>query len=694
MRAVPGSRHPAAAAPGRPQPGRLTLFRWTLGLWVVTAYLLALQSVDLHPLRALELMSEDLRQVVLPPAQEPHPDIVVVAITETTFAQLEHRFPVDRRFLADLIGALAPARAIGIDLFLGEETTPAADTALIRALQTSRVPVTIGYLSAAISHGTIPLWQEKVWQRFVDRLGPQGTWSAGAVVFPVAPTDGVVRSYFFGRIEQDLPGFASAIAAAAGHTPEVGGTRRLAFRGNAATSPFTRLPAEAFLSPVPAVRAAMQDFVRDKIALVGVVLPVEERHRTPLSRFGSDGPGTPGVVVHAHALSQILDGTAVFHLSTPGHAIVVALLTLAGLGIALLPLALVWRTALFWLTGLGWIVVTAAAFPHTSLFLPLVPPLLGLALSYAGVEVLRIMRTDRLSRFDTYLLSGFLGPQVLDAVRAEPTILGRDGQVRAVTVLITDLEGSLTLIDHDDPSATITLIKTYFEHMADIVLEYGGTLDKFTGDGLLAFFGAPQASADSHQNAVACSLALLEAAERYRRAVAATGRPFGRTRIGLHADRSVVGNVGGQRRFDYTVLGLAPSLAARLEAANKDLGTSILMSGAVADHCNETILRRPLGSIRLRGAPGPLRLWEPLGSGREALAEATRTAVAAVEAGAPDRVAITQAAAAAHADDRFLQRLRDRVYTNPQTDPGPLLWDLTKPVASPGRDRYVLPEGA
>ncbi|MGE5200828.1 MAG: adenylate/guanylate cyclase domain-containing protein, partial [Acidobacteriota bacterium] len=172
------------------------------------------------------------------------------------------------------------------------------------------------------------------------------------------------------------------------------------------------------------------------------------------------------------------------------------------------------------------------------------------------------------------------------------------------------------------------------------------------GDALHVLFGAPSEQPDHSARAVACALALDAQAQSFRQQCHARGISLGPTRIGVHAGPAIVGNFGGGRFFDYTAYGDTINIAARLESANKQLGTRVLASAAVAARAGE-FRGRPVGDLVLRGRSEPIRAFEPMPPECAAAeyAETYRKAFAMLEAGDPGVLSAFAAHVAAHPDD-------------------------------------------
>jgi adenylate cyclase len=180
-----------------------------------------------------------------------------------------------------------------------------------------------------------------------------------------------------------------------------------------------------------------------------------------------------------------------------------------------------------------------------------------------------------------------------------------------VAAIFTDITGFTSLVETATPEVLGTLLNEYVGGMTDVVFAHEGTVAKIIGDAIQILFNAPGEQPDYATRAIACAHDLDGWAEAFRERWKAKGVNFGVTRIGVHAGPALVGNFGGSRFFDYTAYGDTINIAARLEVANKFLGTHICVSAAVADGA-KGFCGRPVGDLILRGRSEPLRAYEPL----------------------------------------------------------------------------------
>ena len=208
-------------------------------------------------------------------------------------------------------------------------------------------------------------------------------------------------------------------------------------------------------------------------------------------------------------------------------------------------------------------------------------------------------------------LSRYFSPNLAQQLANDTAAINLAGQRRDITTLFTDIASFTLLVETLEPSVLGPLLNEYLTGMTDIVFVHDGTVAKIVGDALHVLFGAPGEQPDHASRAVRCALALDAYAESFRDQYRRKGIAFGVTRIGAHAGPAIVGNFGGARFFDYTAYGDTINVAARLEEANKQLGTRICVSAMLAAKVDD-FKGRPVGDLVLRGKTKALRAFEPL----------------------------------------------------------------------------------
>lgn len=613
---------------------------------VLLASLIALVAAS-----RLDPLAGDIAVAFAPsPPPETLSEIVVAVVTEDTLATFPYRSPIDREFLANLVKRLdkAGAAAVGIDVLLDQPSLPQKDKALFSAIDEASLPVVLAYATSA--------------DGLTDR---QAAFAAknvasrghGLIALPRDEIDGVVRHLPLARVEdgKTTRTFTQALIEAAGATADesMGETRSRILYGNGAQTLQNGAPGPFPLYPAHLIPLLPDAWFAGKIVLIGTDLPTIDRHPTPMVAGQGSAAGTiPGVLIHAHILAQRLAGLSL--PASPPWLRIAATLALAGL--AALALSLPFpprRLVLLLALGLvayfalaAWLVTSGTWLP------PLVAPPLA-ALATAGVLSWRRWQTERSERaFLRLAFSRYVSPPVVERIASGRLALELGGEKRKVTYLFTDLEGFTSLSEQLEPSALTDILNPYLDEMCRLMTEHGATIDKIIGDAVVCFFGAPDEDPEQEAHAVALALALDDFAQGYRMKVAGRGIHLGATRIGLHAGEAVIGNFGGSRFFDYTGIGDTVNTAARLEGANRFLGTRILMSETVAAHCPPSQCR-PAADLVLKGRTTPLPCFEPLAARQRdpAWQSAYRSAFAAMRAGNADAASLFEASLRLRPDD-------------------------------------------
>jgi adenylate cyclase len=566
-----------------------------VGLALTAAGVVWVMSLS-PPLRQAEAWAVDMRLGLLAPASPAAGQIVLIGIDERTLAELPYRSPLDRGLVADLVTAVLAARprAVGIDLLFDQATEPAKDERLRRLLHAAEVPVVLAWaerdegLTAAQS-----AWLET----FTAGL------RRGAAMLNADPFDGRVRQAA-GRWGEREPSLAGALyAAVTGRTPPSEPFLLAPTRPDGGSA-FRTLPSGV----VTGDGAALRPWVENRIVLIGAILPSEDRHAVA---YGAAEGDLPGVEVHAHVLARLLDGWQPRPL--PRATDPLLLLAAAVVGVLLVGVRMSMPVRLA--AGLGVALVGLAAallLVRAGIVTPMVTPVQTLLFAIAGTR-LRIAAQDRARRRFLHQAFGrYIPPALVERLIAHPEDLRLSGERREITALFTDLEGFTAMTEAVAPETLVAVLNAYLDGICAIIVRHGGTVDKLVGDAVVAMFNAPVDVPDHPCCAVRAALEIDRFAKEFARAQdERLGRRLGSTRIGVATGIVTVGNFGGEVLFDYTAQGPAMNLAARLEGANRELGTTICVAEATAASCPELSFHG-MGTVRAKGFAEPVAIFTPV----------------------------------------------------------------------------------
>lgn len=278
---------------------------------------------------------------------------------------------------------------------------------------------------------------------------------------------------------------------------------------------------------------------------------------------------------------------------------------------------------------LGIVCVTAAFFfgeyllASAGYWTPLAVPFLCLVGAILLALAFQYQLEGRERKFIQGAFGMYVSPRVIDRILADPSNLSLGGERRELTIFFSDIQGFTTISERMEPAKLVQFLNRYLTEMTEVILSSGGTLDKYEGDAIIAFWNAPLLLDDHPLRAVNAALlcqARLRVLEKF------FADEFGvqpTTRMGLHTGHVTVGNFGSKNRFDYTVIGDAANLASRLEGVNKVFGTKVLVSEALQSRCNDAVPMRKVGAVQVVGKSQAVTVFEPL-DGAHPLDEADR----------------------------------------------------------------------
>jgi adenylate cyclase len=351
--------------------------------------------------------------------------------------------------------------------------------------------------------------------------------------------------------------------------------------------------------------------VKDKAVLVGITLLGNYDQRvTPFKEF------EPGVYAHAAFLSNILSDD---YLTRPEGLIGLELLFMVGAAVLLsrlLPrVRYTWKLGTVALLGAAWLTVDQVLFAQ-GIQVATVVPMLSLFTSAFGVLFLGYRTVDQEKGRLRHTFQHYLDASVMEQVLEHPERLKLGGERKELTVLFSDIRGFTPLSERMSPEGLVTFINQYLTPMTGVVFAHGGTLDKYIGDAIMCFWGAPVDQPDHALRACRAALGFLDKLQELKVRWRAAGLPEVDIGVGINTGPMNVGHMGTESRFNYTVMGDAVNLASRLEGLNKEYGTRVLVSEGTYLQVKEHVIARRLGAVRVKGKQEPGALYELRAMGR------------------------------------------------------------------------------
>ena len=369
---------------------------------------------------------------------------------------------------------------------------------------------------------------------------------------------------------------------------------------------------------------ALQEWMRGNAVLLGSGFHDSERFRSPYyDHVFADGElagWTYGVEVHANALQNLLERSYIVPASGASALAVLLLVAIIAAGVTF------WQGAKFGVLGAA--LATAAAallallvFARSGLVLPVIGPALAAALAYTSAVAYVSVVEGREKRMIRGAFSKYVPPSVVDDLVADPSRLKLGGEKRTVSILVSDVAGFTSMSEVLPPETLVSILNEYLDEMSDIVFDERGTLDKYIGDAIMALWGAPTPVPDHALRACRTAVRMQRRLQQWNeewQARRADWNPL-HIRIGVNTGTPVVGNIGGEKRFDYTALGDSVNLAARLEPACKSYGVSIMIAEPTRVGAGDAIAVRELDMLAVYGKAEPVKVYELIGMADDAV---------------------------------------------------------------------------
>lgn len=346
--------------------------------------------------------------------------------------------------------------------------------------------------------------------------------------------------------------------------------------------------------------------LKSKIVLVGTSAPgLMDLRATPVQSV------YPGVEVHANMIAGMLDGN-LRHAPDYRTGAEILLLVILGLSLAyylpaLSPLA---GTVLSLAVLLG-LVTGNLVLWRAGLDLPLASPLLAVVLIYVLNVSYGYFIESRSKRHLTQLFGQYVPPALVSEMAAQPVNFGLEGENRQMTVLFCDIRGFTSISETLAPQELAQLMNEYLSAMTRVIHQHRGTIDKYMGDAIMAFWGAPLQDEQHASHAVAAALGMMQALQEVNAAFYQKGWPRLEIGVGLNSGEMTVGNMGSEFRMAYTVLGDAVNLGARLESLSPFYGEPVILSGAVCLAAPQYHYRE-LDLVQVKGKDAAVRLFTPI----------------------------------------------------------------------------------
>ncbi len=529
-------------------------------------------------------------------------NIVIVAIDENSIGKLG-RWPWPRRIHARLIDTLIKKGAASIifDVLFTEydRGSPASDFALVASVRNSHRTVLGGFFQMAEGrpvHFLVPIGQK------LDSP------SVGFVnIFP--EMDGVCRRVpvILDFEEKKIPSLSlaglsqyykkdfSKIIEERGVPLDINGEMIVNYRGG--------FEMFEYISYYDVLSGAVpKEKLKDRIVLIGgTAAGLFDFKTVPFA------PVFPGVEIHANAISNIIQGNFLKPVSG-FYAFLLVVLFCGASGYFLAKLS-AWQGSIFSAFILfGYLFFSYILFKFNYSF-DFISPAVAALFCYLAIIVYRFFAEEREKLHIKKTFGHYLSPHVMEDILRDPARLKLGGEKQFLTVLFSDIRGFTTMSENLKPEEVVYVLNEYLSEMVKVVFRHDGTLDKFIGDAVMAFWGAPVHQNDHPLKAVNCAMDMIRSLRSLQKKWRSEGKELLAIGIGINTGDMVVGNMGSTERMDYTVIGDNVNLASRLETLSKEYDTEIIISESTRDAVKDFVETRSLGEVKVKGKAKSVKIY-------------------------------------------------------------------------------------
>lgn len=598
-------------------------------------------------------------------------DVILVEIGESTFKTLPDDYPFPANYYAKVLDNLSRsgAKVVAVDILFSQKSRPSSreETKLQDLMGRLNNTILAGKIKSEETGYTVQLNQRSYGNRFIAGS------SAFGIVNVITDLEGIVREYYPGVYDEDqrqtLPSFSMAVlnryfflpkmyvaptSTGGGNIPAfkyldkeipkyTGATFLINYYGKSGT--FPRVPFEQVIDDREFQTKDELDFpgletntfdepdgylndgtFKDKIVIIGAGPDLAEEKDIFPTPFGK----MSGAEIHANVIQSVIDNNFIIpqpRLITVILVVGLSLFTfvfIAGLKsikirfnilLDILGVALILSLLYIITTISNWLFIRENYLVHMT------SALASVVLSYVGSIIYYYVVERRQKVMIKGMFSQYVNPTVVDELISDPDKLRLGGERKELTVFFSDIENFTKIAEQMRPEDLVTILNDYLSEMTRIILENNGTLDKYEGDAIVAFWGAPIPQSDHAYLACRTAVQMQRRLEQLRPAWLQEGKPDLRVRIGINTGEVVVGNMGGAERFDYTVIGDTVNLGARLETANKQYKSNIMISENCHRYVKDKFIARELDLLVVMGKTEPIRVYELVGLRDEPLTQ-------------------------------------------------------------------------
>ena len=526
----------------------------------------------------------------------PIDNIIILAIDDKSLQELG-RWPWPRDYFAKVVDDLKQSSVIGIDISFFESSEDDSDLAI--SLKSGNVVLAMEYTSFSYKNGE--LYGETLLKP-TSTLGVEGVDFKTGFVNLYTDSDGVTRSFTpsISGVEDHDHFSMVVVGEYVGNIPDLGSSRMLI---NFYSAP----KGYKYISFADVYKNETDpSYFKNKIVLIGATASdLHDDAIVPISNIAM-----PGVEINANLVQSILTRDFLYYqddISTIGLLFIFALLT----GILLYRFRIHIATIFLALLLIVYIFYSIYSF-DSGIIMNILYPILSIVLVYIPIVVIYYLTEERSRKWITSVFGKYVSPVVIDNLIKNPDMINLGGERRNITLFFSDIRGFTSISEKLAPEDLVHLLNEYLTEMTSIITNNQGLVDKYMGDAIMAFWGAPLDQPNHAVMACSSSLEMIDKLKELQKKWKMDKIPSFDIGIGLNTGDAIVGNMGSFKRFDYTAMGDNVNLASRMEGLNKYYGTKIILTEKTYKIVKDNFETRKLDIVKVKGKKKSILIFELL----------------------------------------------------------------------------------
>ena len=545
--------------------------------------------------------------------QEPSKDVVIVGIDEESLAKFG-QWPWPRRILARGIRNLKDAgvNTIAVDIIFPEPSRdPVDDMELASACRYAKCVIGASYYETVLGKvaemvdGNLEIREELKTQLVLPADTLIKSFKSLGFTNASPDNDGVLRSVILNKEIDGEVYYPLNIFACANYLKKNPGdikfpaNKKILANFRTGNNGYTRYSFKLIYNG-----GFPKEWIKDKIVFIGsLATGAFDHYPTPYEK------SFPGVEFHTTTVDNIINKDYIRTVS-PVMIFILIVLFSFGIGYLFINLKPLSGTLVFFGTIIGYFIIVQLLFLKGHVHIDFLKPIMGLVFSFLGIMAYKYSAERKEKVWIKKTFSQYMSPDVIKELTENPDKLKLGGERKNLTVLFSDIRGFTSISEKMEPEEISSLLNEYLSAMVDIVFEYKGTVDKFIGDAVMAFWGAPVPQEDHAKKAVACALAMIRKLTEMQEMWKQQGKHIIDIGVGINTGPMVVGNMGAVQRMDYSIIGDNVNLGSRLEGLTRQYNVKIIISEFTYEIVKDSFECNSLGEVKVKGKQKPVKIYE------------------------------------------------------------------------------------